>query len=172
MKNFLKLNGILALIMAVGFSFLMVACPAGDEEELVDPGKLTIVGFDVLHEGWLVEAEVFEEAVEAVEADPNATPPVEAVEAADAFFLFAASSYKEKTKDVIPGEIKNRRVSLNVWISKGGEPVTYEGNDEELEIKVFIFDPTSTVTPPVPVEGKVIVSFINGVGIGEFVPNP
>ena len=164
MKNFLKLIGILALITAIGFS--MAACPADDEEENIDPGKLTIVDFDALYEGWLVEAEIFEEAVEA---DPDADPPVVAVEA---FFLFAANSYKDKTKEVEPGKIMNRRVSLNVWITKGGVPVIYKGNDEDLEIKVFIFDPASTATPPVPVEGTVLVTFKNGVGIGEFVPNP
>jgi len=162
MKNFLKLIGILALITAIGFS--MAACDDPDEGEIIDPGKLTIVGFDVQNEGWLVEAEKFEEAVEA---DDTKDPPIEA---AEAFFLFAASSYKEKTKEVTPGEIKNRRVSMNVWISKGGEPVIYKGNDEKVDFTVILFHPTDLTATPV--EGTVEITFKNGVGIGEFVPNP
>jgi len=161
MKNFIKLFGILALIMAIGF---FVAACSGDEEEEEIEGKLTIVGFDFDDEGFLVEADIF------IEGDDEKR----------AVLFFAANSYNPSTQEIVRGEIKNRRVELNVWESKGGEAVIYTIKKdelvEEITFTVYIFtppdpddpdDPYDPEDPPVK-KGEVKVKFNKGgIAIGK-----
>jgi hypothetical protein len=144
MKNFLKLIGIITLIMAIGFS--MAAC--GEEEE--EEGRLTIFGFDFEENRFLVEAEATTD---------------------EDVYLFAVKSYNERNDVITRGEIKNRRVTLEVWEHKGGEPTLYSGDDEDVEFTVYIFDtedPAYDEENPIPnFVGEVTVTFVNGVGIAS-----
>jgi len=153
MKDFLKLIGIIALITTIGFS--MVACGEEEEEVVVIEGKLTIVGFDFDEEEFLVEADVFIEG--------NSTER--------SVLYFAADSYDATTREIGRGEIKNRRVTLNVWENKGGEAVIYtvkKDEEKELEFIVYIFDPDNDPEDPPVKEGIVTVKFNKGgIAIGE-----
>ena len=163
MKNFLKLFGVIALVLAVGF--FMAAC-GGDEdaEEVPVEGKLTIVGFDFDDEKFLVEADVF------IEGDDEKR----------AVLFFAADSYNAATREIGRGEIKNRRVTLTVWENKGGKAVIYtiknDEVEEEITFTVYIFTPPNPDDPDDPYDpddppvkkGDVTVKFNKGgIAIGE-----
>ena len=145
MKNFLKLIGIITLIVAVGFT--IAACGEAEEDAL--EGRLTIIGFDFTDNRFLVEAEAMTD---------------------DEVYLFAVRSYNIRNDEITHGVIKNRRVTLEVWEHLGKEPTLYSGSDEDVEFTVYIFDtddPAYDEDDPIPThEGLVTVTFVNGVGIG------
>jgi hypothetical protein len=137
--------------MAVGFT--MAAC--GETEDEAPEVRLTIIDFDFDLNGWLVEAEAFTD---------------------EDVYLFAVRSYNERNDVQTLGEISNRRVTLEVWEHRGGVPVRFTGDIEDVEFTVYLYDPAPNDSDPPPdpllpvpnlaKEGTVTVTFRNGAGIG------
>jgi len=140
MKNFLKLFGIITLVLAV--VFFAAAC--GDDEEEIATGKLTIVGFD------------FDIGEKYVMADAWI----------DGVYYFAAANYVNG--ELTLGEIKNKIVTLSVWEHKGSEPVLYSGN-EEIDFDIYLFIDEDALDNDVDADDtmNVTVKFKKGIGIGE-----
>ena len=143
MKNFLKLFGVIALVMAIGF--FMAACGEDEEEAIV--GKLTIVGFD------------FDETNKFVMADAWV----------DGIYYFAAAGYANGV--VTLGEIKNKIVTLSVWEHKGAVPELYAGS-EEITFDVYLFLAADDLENDNDNAGEeeVEVQFVKGIGIGSIEP--
>jgi len=146
MKNFLKLFGIIALVMAVGF--FMTSCDPEGEEDQDDPviGKLTIVGFDFDIDEVYVMADAWLNGV----------------------YYFAAEDFDEG--EITLGEIKNKIVTLNIWEHKGAEPVLYSGS-MEIDFNVYLFASETALDDgdEPDDEGTVKVKFNKGIGIGSVI---
>jgi len=147
MKNFLKLIGIIAITIVIGFT--MAAC--GETVDESGTAKLTITGFDFSDNGKYVQA--------------NATTDKD-------IYLFAVAKYDSGTRNVECGVITNRIVTLTVWEHEGGTPALYTGSDKDVVFDVYVFDtePADPFTTPPAITETVTVSFKKGVAIIGLVP--
>jgi len=147
MKNFLRIFGVITLVMVIGF--FMAACDAfggngDDDDDEVITGKLTIVGFDFDEDNKYIMADAWLEGV----------------------YYFAAAEYEDG--DITLGEIKNKVVALSVWENKGAEPELYSGS-AEITFNVYLFSSETALDDGDDADEtmKVTIKFKRGIGIGE-----
>jgi len=138
-----SLLAIIAVIAMIGLS--MAAC----EEESGGSGELTITGLGDYNGKFAMASGGFGQGG-----------------------LFAADDYSEKNMSFTLGEIKEGKVTLNVWISTDTDVSGYDGSDK-ITLSVAILNKAEYGKADVDTEpdgyGTVTVQFKDGVGAGAYV---
>ena len=147
MKNFGKVFGIIALAALIVLG--VMACSSSDDSGAPSTsGSLTITGLAAYNGGYAA-------GVPDTEGGPG---------------LVAGTDVNMNTVSLTGGIVSGEKVTLKVWAWNGGTKISsYSGNDT-YTFNVMLNKDSPEVVYGDDNEGTVTVSFINGVGTGQFLP--